>query len=169
MIFRGEIIPFDPAKPTITTHYVFEKIQNEKIVANDLAQAFNQSGLAGVFVSGASTILSDLVASAKASQNQHAQNLLVGFQESLAVLKPLAEKLETNDDRLRFAEIVTGMSKDYFSATQAMASNNNEFFRYVVGGLVTAFVAVIGAREYTRKNNISDGNHSTKVLEEEQA
>lgn len=141
------------SSPPEATTKLFQALASKEINTSDLAEAFqNQPTLPNAVISGATNLAANLISGAKASQSAQVQNLLSGYQSALDMLKPLSSKLETPEERIRFAEIIASMSKDYFEVARVINHNNNEFWRYATGGVLATLVAVVGSRNYLATN-----------------
>jgi|GEM_PF-1949515 hypothetical protein len=134
--------------PDDLAHKVLTMFNSGTLSTDQLTDKLGEAGFALTLISGAISLVADLGEKASLSQKQHAQDLANGLQSSLQNLQQLGSSLESDQSKVRFAEIVASLSKDYFATVKALSEDSNNLWKYAIGGAIAVAIGVIGGKEY---------------------
>jgi len=149
-------IKVDLNNPSELAKTIFTKISRGKLTSDDLAKHLGEPGVASSLIAGSAVLIRDLADNARATQKQQAENLAVGLQLSLLTLQEVGRSLETDDAKLRFAQTVADLSKQYFTIVKEMSDDANNLWKYTIGGVIALGIAVIGGQDYLRGSSTKD-------------
>lgn len=131
--------------PTVLAQQVMTGFEQDRFKPAEFAVILGgHDNYTHILTLGTTNLVNSLLEKANHSQKQNAQNLALGLQQSLAVVQEMSGSLNSDEARIRFAEIVASMSKDYFETVKALDNSSNHFWRYAVGAMVTVSVVWLG-------------------------
>lgn len=145
--------------PLILAKQAMEGFEQNKFKATEFAVILSEhEQCTSNLTLGITHLVNSLLQQANYLQKQNAQNLALGLQQSLAVLQEMSKYLTSDEARIRFAEIIASMSKDYFETVKVLDQSNNNFWRYAIGTIATVSVLWLTASHNFPKTDGVKGN-----------